>query len=409
MRDRLAQPRTLRAWTLLRRLPVLLGAGLLAFCWAFLGWNATAGSLDPALRLKVTFPYGFLDQAPPVLSWQALLDGTYQRLTANRIGTFSPIYHKAVRWKNQIYYSLLGMAGEPTLLIGPGHQLLETPYAHEYCTRDAAEFAARADREAQRIRALQDVIEARGQIFVYLLTPAKPGVYPDTIPPAYPCHAPLADREAKLPLWRAALHRAGVHVADAAAAVYAARASAPTRLFPQGGTHWNRLGAAIGAQALVSAINAQRKLIVPFTYGVTTSMTPSPSDRDLYMLLNLVERDPHYLVPVLTYQRAGPAGACPPPARITEISGSFVLELDFALTDAPCPPEVNLWFYWDVKHFHFPLRAGATLAVNPAERAEDLRTAQVVVLEENEMLLPGTSHAQHLMDALLPRTAASAR
>lgn len=406
MRTRLAQ-RPRRPWTLLRRLPALLGAGLLAYCWAFLAWNAAAGSLDPALRLKLRFPFGFVEQAPPALSWSTLLDGSYQKLTANRIGTFSPIYEKAVRWKNQIYYSLFGISGEPTILIGPGHQLLETNYVHEYCTRDAAALAARVDQDAQRIRTLQDVIEARGQVFVYLLTPAKPGVYPDTIPPAYPCRASLADREAKLPLWRAALHRAGIHVADAAAAVYAARESAPMRLFPQGGTHWNRLGAAIGAQTLVVAINAQRKLMTPFTFSVTEAMTPDVNDRDLYTILNLMQRDIRYPVPVLGYQRAEPAGACPPPARITEVTGSFGFEVNYALMEAPCPPKISMWFYWESKHFTFPPRPGDTLAVNPAERTEDLRAAQVIVLEENEMLLPGTPHAQLLMEALLPRTAAS--
>lgn len=404
MRNRLTLP-----LALLRRAPALLGAGLLAFCGAHLAWNATIGSLVPSLHLRLTMPLGFKDQAAPVLSWKNVLDGAYQQLAAERIGMFSPIYEKSVRWKNQAYYSLLGMSATPRVIVGPGHQLVEAIYVREYCSRNAAAFAAVADREARRIRALQDVVEARGQVFVYLLTPSKPAVYPGILPRGYPCAAPPADREAKLPLWRAALRRAGVHVADAAAAVYAARDRyPPVRMFPEGGIHWNRLAAALGAQALIAAVNAQRKLLTPFTFDVGVSMAPSASDRDLHDILNLMRRDVHYPVPVLAYHRAGPLGPCAMPApRIVEVSGSFSFELDEALAHAPCPPAISLWWYWDDKHFLFPPGISHPLpATDAAERTRDLRAAQIVVLEENESVLPGTGHARHLMDELLPRTAA---
>lgn len=395
-----------RLLALLRRLPALLGAGLLAFCWAHLAWNATIGSLVPNLHLRLTMPLGFKDQASPVLSWKNVLDGTYQRLAAGRIGLFSPIYEKSVRWKNQAYFSLLGMSATPRVIVGPGQQLVEAVYVREYCSRNAAEFAASADHEAQRIRALQDVVEARGQVFVYLLTPSKPAVYPSILPRDYPCAAPLSDREAKLPLWRAALRRAGVHVADAAAAVYAARDSYPPMgMFPKGGIHWNRLAAALGAQAFIEAVNAQRKLLTPFTFDVSTSMIPSDSDRDLHDILNLMQRSVRYPVPVLTYRRAGPPGPCAAPARIVEVSGSFSFELDEVLAHAPCAPKLSLWWYWDDKHFLFPPGTSQPLPADAAERTRDLTAAQVVVLEENESLLPGTQHARHLMDELLPRTA----
>ena len=394
----------------LRRLPVLLGAGLLAFCWAYLGWNATVGSLVPGLHLRLTMPLGFKDQAPPVLSWRNILDGAYQRLAAERIGLFSPIYAKSVRWKNQAYFSLLGMSATPSVIVGPGQQLVEIVYVREYCTRNAAQFAAGADREAERIRALQDVVEARGQVFAYLLTPSKPAVYPSILPRDYSCPAPLADREAKLPLWRAALRRAGVHVADAAAAVYAARDKYPMGMFPKGGIHWNRLAAALGAQALIETVNAQRKLLTPFTFDVGTSMSPSASDRDLHDILNLMQRSVRYPVPVLTYHRAGPPGPCATPApRIVEVSGSFAFELDEALSHAPCAPEISLWWYWNNTHFLFPPGTTQKLPVDAAERTQDLRRAQIVVLEENESLLPGSEHGRRLIEALLPRTAAGVR
>ena len=396
MRNRL--PRSL---ALLRSLPALLGAGLLVFCWAHLAWNASIGGLFPRLHLRLTMPAGMASQAPPVLSWRNVLDGAYQRVAAERIGRFSPIYEKSIRWKNQVYYSLLGTSATPTILIGPGHQLVETSYVREYCSRSAVAFAAVADREAQRIRALQDSAAARGQVFVYLLTPSKPAVYPAVIPKDYPCDAPLADREAKLPLWRAALHRAGVHVADAAAAVYAARDSSPVGLFPSGGTHWNQLGAALGAQALIEAVNAQRPLLTSFTFDVSVSTSPEGTDRDLHDILNLMQRDPHYPVPVLTYRRAGPPGPCQS-ARIVEVARSFAFEVDDALTHAPCAPEISVWWYWDNTHFLFPPGVKHPFPVSAAERTEDLKSAPILVLEENEQVVPGPEHARKLMGELLP-------
>ena len=393
-----------RRLALLRSLPALLGASLLVLCWAHLAWNASIGSLFPGLYMQVTMPAGLAQQAPPVLSWANVLDGAYQRVAAGRVGTFSPIYEASIQWKNQIYYSLLGTSATSTILVGPKQQLVEVPYVQEYCSRNAVTVAAVADPEARRIRAMQDAVEARGQVFVYLLTPSKPAVYPSVIPKDYPCDALPADRDAKLPLWRAALHRAGVHVADAAGAVFAARDSDPLGLFPRGGIHWNQIGAALGAQALIEAVNAQRPLLTPFAFGVSTSTSPVGTDRDLYDILNLIERDPHYPVPVLTYRRAGPAGPCRP-ARIVEVAGSFVFEVNDVLMQAPCAPEISVWWYWDNTHFLFPPGLARHLPVNAAERTADLRSAQIVVLEENEQFVPGSEQMGKLAKELLPQTA----
>lgn len=388
----------------LRRLPALLGAGLLAFCWAHLCWNATVGRLVPALHLRLTMPAGSQDQAPPALSWTNVLDGSVQLFAARQVGLFTPIYEKSVRWKNQAYYSLLGASATPIVLVGPGGQLVETRYAREYCTRQAAAFAAGADASARRIRALQDAAEARGQVFVYLLTPSKPAVYPGTMPRDYPCDAAPADRDAKLPLWRAALRRAGVHVADAAGAVYAARDSYAVGLFPKGGTHWNALGAALGAQALVAAVDAQKTLLTPFTFDVRTSTRPEGTDRDLLDILNLMHRDASYPVPVITARPAGPPGACTP-ATIAEVAGSFVFELDDVLVHAPCPPRVSVWWYWKDQHFLFPPGISVPLPVDADERRRDLARAQILVVEENEQLLPDTAHVRDLMREMLPEAA----
>jgi hypothetical protein len=379
---------------LFARLPALLGAAVIALGASQIIWNGTVGQLVPRLHWHVKIPLGATPDHPPPLSLAALLDGAWQRQVAHAVGPRTILYRLSVRWKSQFYYSVFGTSGGQEVGVGPARELFQWIYVQAYCRGDVAGMRRAAPEAAARLRALQDRLTASGQDFLYVLTPSKVAQNPWIIPPGYPCpHGNEAP--ARRLAWTEALRREGVHQVDTALRLEQARARYPVPLFARGGIHWDALGAALGAQALTGAADAQGGRLTPFSFSVAVGSRPLGADRDLYDMLNLVAHDDHYPVPLLRFQSTAPVPCRP--QRIAEVAGSFMFRLNETLEAAACPPEIRLYWYWDHGVFVYADGGWRQEAVDPARRAEDLlRWAELVILEENEAMIAASPHAAEL-------------
>jgi len=380
----------------------MLGAAMLLVPWSVLSWNKLVGTVMPAASIRFrTDLFGVFVPPSPVLSIDAVLSGDFQREYAKLIGMRTPIYRTSVKLKNQLLYSAFDTTDLPTLLIGRKHYLYEWVYVQEYCSRDLAQFEPQAAAWAPRIRQLQDWYESRGKTFLYVITPSKAAVYPQYFPKGYVCYAPAADRDGLLPAWHHALDSAGVHYVDTAQITADARSKYPIELFPRGGTHWNRLAAALGTQAIIDAIDTQKPatLLQPLTFTWQLSYKPLSPEDDLLKLLNLMWPDRHYEVPLLHY--APPATSCRP-ARIAIIGGSFLHQIGEALLRSACPPQVDGWSYWKVFHIAWSNDTILVLPLNKAERDRNvLQDANIVILEENEVMVARSNHGPAFYDAVM--------
>ena len=384
----------MRRW--LTWLPLTIGATLLLGSWFYLMWNTTAGELIPGLRFRTkTTIAGVVQEAAPVFSLDAVLTGKYQQWISQSVGKLSPIYKPAIGWKNQIYYTLLGTAGSDRVSVGRDQQLFEMIYLNEYCSRDLTKLRSIGEDWAARIRRMQDFFDSRGKTFVYLITPSKIAQNPQIIPAGYTCPAAAKDRAEKLSVYDEILTRHGVRFVDAASNLAAAREEYGISMFPRGGTHWNSLAAALGTQKVIAAVNAQRPLLATFSFTWRISYSPQGIDRDLLDLMNLRHPDAHYPVPELTYQ-SSPPKVCRT-VTITEFGGSFLGSLDSALEKLACPPQITNWFYWDHNRVHYEGGRLYDLPVDADARRKSLLDADIVLLEENESLAPGSRHGEQMM------------
>jgi hypothetical protein len=108
--------------------PTAIGAILLLFVCFCLVWNGTVGELLPRGRIRSSqFVAGLVQKQAPEFSVRSLVTGQYQRWVSGNIGTLSPFFVSAVRWKNQLYYTLLGMSGTEQVIVGRDRELLEMP------------------------------------------------------------------------------------------------------------------------------------------------------------------------------------------------------------------------------------------------------------------------------------------
>jgi alginate O-acetyltransferase complex protein AlgJ len=400
----------------LRALPALFGALVMLSPALVPVWNACARAVHA--KSWVIFPIqlaGVQVQPPkPHLSLSTLWSGTFAHDYATRLSRNLRILSYAVKIKSQAYYSLLEASPIPAIVVGRNHTLYEPWYIAEYCTRDLVSFAPKAEDWAIKLRLMQDYYQAKGQVFVYVITPSKAAVYPEYIPASWPCPADHeADRRHLLEAYRAVLDRHGVHFVDTATIVRQARERYPFLTFPRGGTHWTEIGAALGAQALIKEVNSHRpaRPLESFTFEWRL-VKPAGTDRDLMNLLNLIWPDLNYVTPRIDVEMDGNGLAkCGTPAKAMLVGGSFLTAIWNILQKSKCGIEMDYWGYFLLSYFHFPGNIGGLMT--PAwERERDqklLAGTDIVLFEENEQIVARSNHFLPFFRLLKPYLASAAR
>lgn len=394
----------------LARLPIFGCAGFIAFLFAANIWNVAVERDWPKLRIRSASPLaGVAKPKPAPWSLESFLSGETQKAVSTNLGRALPVFPISVRAKNQLIYSLFGSSAAPGVAIGRNGNLYEQIYIDELCARGGAPDLARIDAWAATIREIQDQAEAAGKRFVYLISPSKAARYPDDLPPELSCPARDRANIDKLAPYRAALVAKGVRHVDGAGLMSARRTQYPVALFPRGGSHWNSLGAALTLREITVVLEAAGKDPRIGRFDFDWSRTPEEfgTDRDLLDLLNLLWPDASY--PTTIIAGVG-ANACARAPRLLAMGGSFLNQILAAATQAPCPPQIDYWFYMRMEDNSVELgnyRRAPGDASNGERRAAELRDldenlagADLVLLEENETNIATTAQVGQLREAV---------
>ncbi len=392
------------------RFPSLTRSRLLALAMALLlalpaatAWNLFARSHAPKLEIRIGRQLrGVVEPPPPFQwSWQAFANGDNQRAIAHEVTESIPLRRVLVRVNNQIRYKLFGQFGAPGILRGADGHLIEKGYLDEYCARDLAAMEAPARLWASQLKELQDFVQSRGHVFIYLITPSKVAHFPEAFVNRHPCKSLPRDREGKVPAFVAMLKQTGVNVIDAATLTHSMKGKYPFGMFPQGGVHWNQLAVAYAANALINEINRQRRTspIAPLQWTFTISDNATGEDRDLLDLLNILLPRPEYTVPIVRYAPR----QCGVEAKldVAVVGGSFIHVLSETLARAACLHGLKGYNY-----LYGGMRGGPgyTMLQRRLTAADimPIADADIVILEENESVFPqAVGHATELYRQLL--------
>ncbi|TLG74054.1 alginate O-acetyltransferase [Methylocystis sp. B8] len=394
----------------LARLPIFGCAGFIAFLFLANLWNFAVEGDWPKLRIRSSWPlYGVAKPKPAPWTLEAFLSGETQKAVSANLGRMSPVFPISVRAKNQLVFSAFGGSAAPGVVIGRNGQLYEQFYIDEFCARDGAFDPSRVSAWSLTLHEIQEIAQARGKSFVFLISPSKAARYPEDLPRSATCFAHATAMPEKLAPYRAALNGAGVRYVDGAALIESEKSKQPLPLFPRGGTHWNSVGGALAMREATRAVPNSPLGVLEFTSAPASEA--SGTDRDLLDLMNLLWPDSHY--PTAAIGRAGEKGDCAQTPRLLALGGSFLHQVLAAATLAPCPPQIDYWFYMRTEDNGIELghyrRArgdasnGERLPATSEELDENLAGADFILLEENESSIATTKQVKHLAEALRRR------
>jgi alginate O-acetyltransferase complex protein AlgJ len=391
----------------LQRSPIYGVAGFIAVMFLASLWNYAVERNHPKLRIRSAHPlFGVALTPPAPLTFDALLSGETQKAISINLGRSLPIFPITVRAKNQFLFSLFGASGAANIVIGKNDQLYEKPYIDEFCGRNGATDASRIDKWADQVREIATTLEGQGKKFVYLISPSKAAQYPQYLPAGLACRGLVNGAKDKLAPYRAALDARHIRYVDGAGLMGAEQHNYSIDFFPRGGTHWNLLGAALSVREMSRVL--EDSPFGAFDFDWREAPEALGTDRDLLDLLNLLWPDPRY--PTAIIERRGAVGNCERAPRALALGGSFLQEINSVLTQAPCPPEIDYWFYmrtitndYELVRFHKlagDVSNGERLRGGVDELRANVARADIVVLEENEGIISLTRQIGDLRNAL---------
>ncbi len=330
---------------------------------------------------------GFTQQKPMSmnLSLKSFFNREFQESVEHFAGNDLPLRSLLIRTNNQFYYSIFNKCYmyKSNIVVGKKGRLYEYGYIMGYnANRDAGLFRMEdIERSVRKIKKLQDFFQARGQFFFYLITPSKAECYPEFIPNRFSCNISAE------PFWRnrfvEELDKSGILYLDASRLSLENRDAYGIPLFPEKGTHWNELAAALATREIVELIRKTGHYEVDdFEFGCTVSQKPEGFDADLLSLANLL----------FTYRYPTPMVSIKPNTtgvrlKMASVGGSFLDLPHRFLQQNHFIHVIDYFFYFDSVAFHEV--KGEISARNPADYRDKralyapLLLADIVLLEGN--------------------------
>lgn len=324
------------------------------------------------------------ESSPPPLNFAQIRSHEIQHHLEKQITNHLPLRSFFIHLNNQIYYSFFQKSylDDGRMVIGKSKQLYEIEYINSYCgrvSRDAKALTAWADK----IKRISNLFEEQGKVFIYLITPSKAESLPEQIPERFHCNKKMMSQHVEV--MENLLRERHINYINGSKLMKEARKQYGLDMFPRGGIHWNTLGAAVVANAIIKVINNHGCKIKPIEFDFQITKDPQGQDRDLVWLLNLLHPDDSYPVPLLTYKNNQQKN----PMKLTMIGGSFlerIIDVFMAnktfshISDYPYFRLGKVEYEPEKKPMKLETNLAATNFIDP------ILASDIIILEENSAL-----------------------
>jgi alginate O-acetyltransferase complex protein AlgJ len=346
-------------------------------------------------------------QNPPLVSVEKILNGSLQKEYETWFNNHNPMKSMFTNFNNQFYYSLFSksLMFDSNIVIGKNAYLFEKIYINQYVNLSKIPYTQKQfDLWAADLQELADFFAKRGQKLIYLITPSKASFYPEYLPDSYA--KIIKDTRPDYFLKIEALKKVRVPYFDASQFILANKdKSYGYLLFPQGGTHWTMLGASLVAQRILDLIAQQTQTqLPPLSYSYTITTRPLGVDKDLLHLCKLLFPPKHYSVPFVSFKK----NKNPVPLKVAIIGGSFTHFFKQLFTESQYFSQLDHYYYLILNHYQTSKNGKKELPINREDPSsyQDILAADVVILEENE-ILPYSNHFRELYFRLLGKSPSS--
>ncbi len=322
--------------------------------------------------------------APPSFSVRSIRNGEWQKGVTQQFNENFPGREFIIRVTHEAYLRLLrttGINSRPwDITLGRGKNLFVNSYLIEYCIeREPPESLKPL---VERLRVLQDALRRKQIAFVFLLTPSKPAIVPETIPRRW--LARYDQRPRSIDHFRPMLKEAGIDYVDGIAITAALKEKAPVPIFPEGGIHWSAYATWHVANAVITKLKDQGMSVQTIDNPVLKISQNPTHEADIVKILDLVAPW-HFPVINVTPRHLNVPEIDRPNCVV--IGGSFNFGVDSLMSSSAQFAEIDVYFYYNVNKVYLRDGKVAFLPAATINFARDIFATDCLILEINESLL----------------------
>lgn len=186
----------------------------------------------------------------PELDREAVKNNSYQISLERYIEANIGFRAWFIRLRNQLAYTLLKVSHTNEVLVGRDRVLYEKGPIHKYLGEDFVGDAI-VEHHVRRFRAVQDTLDRRGKLLVFVAAPSKASFMPEYLPAYY---RGLKPHRSNYQAYAAAMRAAGINFLDLSQAFRQWKDTASYPLFPRNGIHWSSYGAKLAGDTLLRFI-----------------------------------------------------------------------------------------------------------------------------------------------------------
>lgn len=317
-------------------------------------------------NLKPIAGYYKLSPAPSFenLNEKTWIEGAFQNEFASRAGDHLGFRQILYRIRNQCDLSCFGIVSTKGYIKGGKGYYFQEDYIREY----TGEYFIGSDlirKKLQKLRDVQDSLEAKGVHLLVVIEPGKASYYPELIPQRY---LKYRQRETNYTLIAKLLADYQIHHLDLNKWFMQMKDSSVYPLFGPYGMHWSVYGEYLAADTLYRALEKQQGTPMPEIEitDIVKSDVLHETDYDIGIMLNLLWKLPRtslfYPRAIVKREKADES------KKMLVIADSYYKTL---LTDLPWPLFVNSEYWWYnskvypfIDDFNDPVNVDKTNLVN---------------------------------------------
>ncbi|MGK5094432.1 hypothetical protein WDW89_20750 [Deltaproteobacteria bacterium TL4] len=337
----------------------------------------------PLFQMSFQFLYeprvnGYENQVPwPSLDWTSWNEGSYQKEVENWLHQNMGLRGWMVRFDNQLNLSLFReLDQQKNIIVGRNQWLHDKGYIDPYMGKDKVPDQ-QLENSVKQMRIVQDLLAQHQVAFLFIMSPNKARVYPETLPDGY-----LNPKKTNYESLMELLKKYGVHFIDGNASLIEFKRTSPYDVFVRGGVHWSHYGACLFTQKLVLEMEQllHQKLGILDCSVSQVDYQPTGTDRDYATLLNLLT--PEYAIGPTAHPKA--TWSHPKKVlNVLEIGSSFLHNINDLITN-PLTRQLDFYYYYKR---NIPYRSSSQSIPPKEEFKSVLLQKDIVLLENNEGFL----------------------
>lgn len=324
---------------------------------------------------------GFKTATPPVFSWAAWFDESYQHQADAYYNENLGFRNFFVRLHNQIDFSLFDEGNAEGIVIGKEDYLFEYDYIRAFTGLD---FIGRKtlDRKIRRLKFLQEHLKNQFDIdLILVLEPGKASFFSEYIPERYlkdksgpTNYEVIAKLSKQYEIDHIDLNKYFLEIKD----------TVRYPLFPQYGIHWNDYGMLVAFDSILTYIETCRKIDLPKLAYDSVEFTDNlrHPDYDIGNAMNLLWKLPTYKMAYPEFKVSN--NSLKDGINLLTIGDSYYWNIFNKTIKTKIFNKNKFWYFYKIV---YPDTHSDTVVVNSNELKDEIEKQDVILLMMTERFL----------------------